>query len=273
MDLDPNLIRCPAHRISFNGKLQLVRIFILPKDHLLSLVIYRESVHRLSKNIISGFSGQGLQELQECYLKIEEMATSQSTKISLLLISFGLISFILGVIAENKKPSYGTPIKGKDVVICKFPTDVSIACGALSVVTLFIAAIVGHVAVYFPYKGTSIPRNALFQSTTLLTFFIVAEAVSVSGVGMMMWATITEGLHRSRNVHHDLSTKCPTAKTGLFGGAAFLALDASLFWLVCQMLTLNARADYFDEDEDPKGDYGKVYTDDLNNTEAVRPAI
>lgn len=76
---------------------------------------------------------------------------------------------------------------------------------------------------------------------------------------MMIWATATEGFHRTRNVHHNLKTTCPTAKTGLFGGAAFLALDAALFWLVCQMLALNARADYLEED-DPKGDYGQVLT-------------
>lgn len=79
----------------------------------------------------------------------------------------------------------------------------------------------------------------------------------------MMWATITEGLHRSRNVHHNLDTECPTAKTGLFGGAAFLALDAALFWLVCQMLTLNARADYLQE-EDSNGEYGRVYATALD---------
>jgi hypothetical protein len=73
---------------------------------------------------------------------------------------------------------------------------------------------------------------------------------------MLLWATVTESLHRSNNTHQDMHYNCPTAKTGLFGGAAFLALDASLFWLVCQMLALNARADYMDEDD--KGEYGQV---------------
>lgn len=78
-----------------------------------------------------------------------------------------------------------------------------------------------------------------------------------------MWATITEDLNRVHNIHHDLTTQCPTAKTGTFGGAAFLSLDATLFWLVCQMLTLNARADYLDEN-DPKGEYGQVYATDYD---------
>jgi hypothetical protein len=73
-------------------------------------------------------------------------------------------------------------------------------------------------------------------------------------------------------VHHDLTTTCPTAKTGLFGGAAFIALDATLFWLVCQMLTLNARADYFDEGEDAKGHYGQVYGTEYDGIETSSKA-
>ncbi|RRT62465.1 hypothetical protein B296_00026925 [Ensete ventricosum] len=92
------------------------------------------------------------------------------------------------------------------------------------------------------------------------------RAVSIVALVSLMWATISEGLHRSRNVHHDPEYLCPTAKTGLFGGAAFLALDAALFWLICQMLTLNVRADYFDED-DPKVEYGQVSADGLEITE------
>ncbi|WOL01936.1 hypothetical protein Cni_G10655 [Canna indica] len=198
------------------------------------------------------------------------MALDQTTKIALGLTFFGLLSFIFGVIAENKKPPYGVPIKGKDVVICEFPTDPTIALGSLSVVTLILAAIVGHIAVYFPYKGKAAPNNLLFRSASMFVFFIVAEAVTVLGLGLMMWATISEGLLRSHNIHHDLDTQCPTAKTGLFGGAAFLALDASLFWLVCQILALNARADYLDEN-DAKGEYGQVYATQFGADGAPHP--
>nr|DAD46334.1 TPA_asm: hypothetical protein HUJ06_004564 [Nelumbo nucifera] len=100
-------------------------------------------------------------------------------------------------------------------------------------------------------------------SEVFILFTGETSGVSVLAEGMMMWASITEGLHLARNVHHNLETGCPTAKTGLFGGAAFLALDASLFWLICQMLTLNARADYLEE-EDPKGEYGQVLATDYN---------
>ncbi|KAJ1261362.1 hypothetical protein BS78_09G024100 [Paspalum vaginatum] len=191
------------------------------------------------------------------------MALSASLRFSLILAFFGILAFVLGVIAENKKPASGTPIQGKDVVICKFPSDPSIAMGSMSVVALVAAAIVGHVAIFFPYSSKSVPRGALFQSTSLTVFFVVAELVSGLALAMLLWATITEGIHRSNNIHHDMDYQCPTAKTGLFGGAAFLALDAALFWLVCQMLALNARADYLDED-DNKGEYGQVYAAEVD---------
>ena len=73
------------------------------------------------------------------------------------------------------QPAQGTPIIGKDVVVCKYPSDPVIAFGSLAIVSLLLSAIVGHVAVYFPYKGKSVPSNALFQNTILLPFFIVAE--------------------------------------------------------------------------------------------------
>ncbi|KAJ6845713.1 uncharacterized protein M6B38_286345 [Iris pallida] len=195
-----------------------------------------------------------------------------SSQIALTVAFFGSFAFIFGVIAENKKPPFGTPIQGKGVVICKFPSDPTVALGALSVVALLLSAISGWFAVFFPYQGKSVPKEALFRSTALTVFFIIAVSVTVLAEGMMMWATITEGLHRSRNVHQDLTTQCPTAKTGLFGGAAFLALDASLFWLVCQMLTLNARADYLEEDDDPKGAYGQVLATDFDANGAGNPA-
>ena len=56
-------------------------------------------------------------------------------------------------------------------------------------------------------------------------------------------------MNLSGNVHHNLETQCPTAKTGLLGGGAFVSLDSALFWLVALMLASNAREDYFDEVE------------------------
>lgn len=71
---------------------------------------------------------------------------------------------------------------------------------------------------------------------------------------MLLWPTITEHLHLKRNVHHDLTYTCPTAKTGLLGGGAFLSLDSSLFWLVALLVADNAREDFLDEDKDDKLD-------------------
>ncbi|KAL6619709.1 hypothetical protein ACP70R_034848 [Stipagrostis hirtigluma subsp. patula] len=193
------------------------------------------------------------------------MALSSPIRIALMVAFFGILAFILGVIAENKKPASGTPIEGKDVIICKFPSDPTIPMGSMSIVAFVVAAIIGHVAIFYPYSGKSVPRGALFQSTSLSVFFVVAELVSALAFAMLLWATVTEVLHRNNNIHHNMDYQCPTAKTGLFGGAAFLALDASLFWLVCQMLALNARADYLDED-DNKGEYGQVYATDVDGS-------
>lgn len=66
----------------------------------------------------------------------------------------------------------------------------------------------------------------------------------------LLWPTITEQLHRSHNVHHNLETECPTAKTGLLGGGAFVSLDASLLWMVALMLAVNAREDFLDEQKE-----------------------
>lgn len=84
--------------------------------------------------------------------------------------------------------------------------------------------------------------------------FLVAEA-------LLLWAVILEFHHRHENVHGGQLLECPTTKTGLFGGAGFLALDATLFFLISLMLTTNARSDHLDEDdEDNRGAYGEVTT-------------
>lgn len=80
---------------------------------------------------------------------------------------------------------------------------------------------------------------------------------------LLLWPTLTEQFHILRNVHLNLKTECPTAKTGLLGGGAFVSLDASLFWLVALMLADNAREDYFEELENSsRGEY-----DQINNGE------
>lgn len=79
---------------------------------------------------------------------------------------------------------------------------------------------------------------------------------------MLIWPTITEQLHLSRNVHRDLNYECPTAKTGLLGGGAFLSLDSALLWLIALMLADNVREDFFEEEEEEanKGEFGQAST-------------
>lgn len=182
---------------------------------------------------------------------------------SLIVAATGILSFIFGVIAENKKPPSGTPIAGKDVVICKYPSDPTVLFGSLSVAFLVASTVAGYISLFYPYKGKSIPQSALFQSTTFLAFFNIALFSTGLAATFLLWPTITEQLHLTRNVHHDLSTDCPTAKTGLLGGGAFFSLDSSLFWLVALMLANNAREDYFGEtDGNDKGDTGEGLTVD-----------
>uniref|UniRef100_A0A0E0DUD4 Uncharacterized protein n=1 Tax=Oryza meridionalis TaxID=40149 RepID=A0A0E0DUD4_9ORYZ len=62
-----------------------------------------------------------------------------------------------------------------------------------------------------------------------------------AGIATTAWVTASEVMHYVRNVHGgDPGYTCPTAKTGVLGGAAFLNLNASLFWLLYLMLAGNA---------------------------------
>ncbi|KAI3972940.1 hypothetical protein MKX01_019598 [Papaver californicum] len=149
--------------------------------------------------------------------------------VTLSVAFVGIVSFILGIVAENKK----------------FISCSSCICTGL-----------GFVYVFYPYKGQSVPEDALLQSIVLVVFIWVVVKNSFFGGLLMLWATISESLHHVNNVHHSTDYACPTAKTGLFGGAAFLCLNTMLFWLICHMLTHNAREDYLEEDN--KGDYGQV---------------
>ncbi|XP_051137351.1 uncharacterized protein LOC127255708 [Andrographis paniculata] len=164
----------------------------------------------------------------------------------------GLMSFVFGVIAENKKPAAGTSVPGKGVVICRYPSDPTVAYGYLSVAFLIACTVAGWFSLFYPYKGKSIPQGVLFQSRTFATFFAIAVGTTGLALAFLLWPTVTEQLHHMNNVHHDLETDCPTAKTGVLGGGAFVSLDSCLFWLVALMLANNAREDYFGETGDGK---------------------
>ncbi|KAL1368145.1 hypothetical protein HN51_022285 [Arachis hypogaea] len=175
------------------------------------------------------------------------MAVTVKT-MALIVSVFGLLSFILGVIAENKKPAAGTPVPAKGVVTCKFPADPTVALGYLSFAFLIVSTVAGYMSLFYPYKGKSVPQGVLFKSTSFLVFFNIAVFTTGLAATMLLWPTITEQMHLQRNVHNDLTYTCPTAKTGLLGGGAFLSLDSSLFWLIALMLADNAREDFMDEE-------------------------
>ncbi|KAG8656713.1 uncharacterized protein LOC110612429 [Manihot esculenta] len=186
-------------------------------------------------------------------------------QMSLIVATLGAISFIFGIIAENKKPAAGTPITGKGVVICKYPSDPTVVLGYLSFGFLVASAVAGFLSLFYPYKGKSVPQSAIFRSTSFLVFFNIALFTAGLAAALLLWPTITEHFHLNRKVHHNLETDCPTAKTGLLGGGAFISLDSTLFWLVSLMLADNAREDYFDEvEKDYKGEHELVVTDDYH---------
>ncbi|KAL6212199.1 hypothetical protein ACLB2K_017420 [Fragaria x ananassa] len=188
-------------------------------------------------------------------------------QMALIVGVFGVLSFVFGIIAENKKPASGTPLPGKDVVVCKYPSDPSVALGYLSFAFLLVSTVVGFLSLFYPYQGKSLPQAALFRSKSFVVFFNISLLTAGLAAALLLWTTITEQLHLSRNVHHNLETTCPTAKTGLLGGGAFVSLDSSLFWLVALMLADNAREDYFEDlDKDVKGGgFAEVHGADYGN--------
>ncbi|TYG48291.1 hypothetical protein ES288_D10G002000v1 [Gossypium darwinii] len=167
---------------------------------------------------------------------------------------FGVLSLLFGVIAENKKPAFGNPeIQTSPLrVICNYPSDPTVVLGFLSIASLTTSVVLGYYSVFDPYNSTSVPYYVFFRSIPFFVFFLITMGLSMLGEGMLTWVTITELLHLTNNVHKDMKTTCPTAKTGLFGGAAFMALNASLFWLICLMLAGDVRKDYFVEQGDSK---------------------
>ncbi|XP_010525842.1 PREDICTED: uncharacterized protein LOC104803579 [Tarenaya hassleriana] len=170
-------------------------------------------------------------------------------QMSLIVSAFGVLSFVFGVIAENKKPASGTPISGKGVVICKYPSDPTVVLGYLSAAFLVASTAAGYKSLFMSYKGKSVPCSVLFKSTSFSVFFNIALITSGLALSLLLWPTLTEQFHLSRNIHRNMETDCPTAKTGLLGGGAFVSLDSCLFWLVALMLADNAREDHFDEVE------------------------
>ncbi|XP_028779351.1 uncharacterized protein LOC114735768 [Neltuma alba] len=188
-------------------------------------------------------------------LSVKQMAT--------IVTAFGVASFILGVIAENKKPAAGNAIISKGSVICQYPSDPTVLLGYLSVAFLFASAVVGYLSLFYPYKGKSVPQGVLFRSGSFMVFFNIALLTTGLAAAFLLWPTITEQLHWSQNVHRNPSYDCPTAKTGLLGGGAFLSLDSSLFWLIALMLAGNVREDFFDDGNDgDKDELDKVSSAD-----------
>ncbi|XP_009338849.2 uncharacterized protein LOC103931154 [Pyrus x bretschneideri] len=169
-------------------------------------------------------------------------------KMGLIVAVLGIVSFAFGIAAEVHKPAAGIPIIGRNgVVMCKYPSDPTVVYGYLSFAFLVASSLTGFLSVFYPYKGKSVPSSAFLQSTLLVTFFNSTLGAIGLAAALLLWPTISGQQHH--NMYQNLSSAsgCPTAKTGVLGGGAFLSLNSSLLWLVCLMLTSNARYDFLDD--------------------------
>ncbi|KAJ7569027.1 hypothetical protein O6H91_01G057900 [Diphasiastrum complanatum] len=191
------------------------------------------------------------------------MALRQIGWSTLFFTVFGLISFILGILAENMKPGGSNIqlIKTNNVAICHYPSDPSPLLGSLAIVFLFVSSSLAIASLFHPYDGKSIPQSAFWKSKLFIAFFVLSIALYVSAEALLIWATVTESTSVKNRRHSVLLESCPSAKTGLFGGAAFLALDSTLFWLICMMLITNMHSDHFSENKDENDIYVKVATE------------
>ncbi|KAJ7298190.1 hypothetical protein O6H91_01G070300 [Diphasiastrum complanatum] len=195
------------------------------------------------------------------------MAVSKLGWATIVFTVPGIIAFALGILAENKKPGDDAIQleQSNGITICHYPHDSSIALGILSIVFLFISTTLALVALFFPYHGKPAPVARLSQSILFVIFFLITLALYFTAEGLLMWATITESNHRKHNTHYQALDSCPTSKTGLLGGAGFLALDTTLFWLICMMLVVNSRSEHYAATElaleNENGLYAQVNTD------------
>jgi hypothetical protein len=62
------------------------------------------------------------------------------------------------------------------MVMCELPR-LSVAMGSLSVLSLLLTVVAGHIAVLRPYPANkkTVPRRALLRKTGLAVFFVIAE--------------------------------------------------------------------------------------------------
>ncbi|KAF1885555.1 hypothetical protein Lal_00039386 [Lupinus albus] len=158
--------------------------------------------------------------LSDFRLSPENLTVSNGVT-ALILSFFGFVSFVLGVLTENKKPAGGAPILNGNGVTCKYPINPTVTLGYLSIVFLIGSTLTGYLSLFYPYKGKSLPQGVLFKHTTFMVFFNIASFTTGLAATMLLWPTITEQIHLSHKVHSDVNYECPTAKTSLLGGGAF----------------------------------------------------
>ncbi|XP_059460972.1 uncharacterized protein LOC132190103 [Corylus avellana] len=173
-----------------------------------------------------------------------------SVRLMGLIVAFcGAVSFIFGVVAENKKPAAGTPITGKGVVICKYSSDPTVVLGYLSVAFLIATTVAGYLSLFYPYKGKSVPQSALFRSTSFVVFFNIAMPFPLLSLSKGLWVegygegSITGGggvwvrwcsrlIERAIEIKSNLGTPYKEVAFGELGGDEVGKLDTVVVGLV-----------------------------------------
>ncbi|KAF4377244.1 hypothetical protein F8388_012345 [Cannabis sativa] len=168
-----------------------------------------------------------------------------ATQMSLVVSSFGLVSFILGIVAENKKAQSGTPVHKKGSVICIYPSDPSIALGYLSFIFLLQQQQLA-ITQSFIHTKENFFHNQSSLGANIYAFFNIALLTGGLGAAFTLWPTIEEQNFHKHKAYPITTEKCPTPKIGLLGGGALLSLDSTLLWLVALMLAINVREDFIE---------------------------
>nr|XP_011467205.1 PREDICTED: uncharacterized protein LOC101306845 [Fragaria vesca subsp. vesca] len=102
------------------------------------------------------------------------------TKMSVLIGALGILSFLFGILAETNKPAAGVPIIGRGMVICKYPSDPTLAYAWLSFGFLLLCSVDSGFSIFYSYKGRKAPTSVFFQSTNFNFFFTITLQVTLA---------------------------------------------------------------------------------------------
>ncbi|KAJ3688175.1 hypothetical protein LUZ61_017339 [Rhynchospora tenuis] len=148
----------------------------------------------------------------------------------------------------------GTIVSENGVVTCSYPKDHIVLLGALSIVALFAAVGFSLASLFARYKGNAVNLNLLLKCSKLKAFFGIAWLVSFVALALTLWPMVSENHLLNHNIYHTTDAACPTAKTGMIGGAGMISFCASSMWFIVFMLSQNRKTDIYDEEYESHDD-------------------